>query len=748
MLVSESHRGLLSTPDVTQIVVTHETLKQMPCPVGRVVTGTTPDSAAFLMFTSGSTGEPKGIVHDHRSTCSIIIAHGVGVNIKQGSRVIQFASPSFDTNVWEILMTLVLGGCICVPSDDERMNDPGAFASRAQVDLTLSSPTAIRSMSPEDVPSLKTVILVGEALPRDVVEAWSRSATVMNGYSPAECGGCSTIAIDETHWPMATLGHTRGCVFWITDFANPNCLAPIGAVGEILIEGPIIARGYLDDPEKTNASFLTDAPWLKSLRPGKNRLYRSGDLGMYNSDGTVLYLGRRDMQVKLRGQRVELGEVESHLRRLVPVTSLAADVIRFGDTDHLTAFIAQSNCVTAPLSLLPHSQRINQSAQLSSELGKILPSYMVSSVYLPVSCIPTTPSSKANRKILRAMVAGLAKEDIAGYHSTEFVQQLSTVEGLKLREVWAGLLKISPKAIRARSHFFHVGGDSVEAMKLVSIARRQGRDLNFSRLYQNPLLCDMSKHWSLTGSRDAEFETEWPAFSLMNKSDNEVFISLHVCQPFSICRDDIVDAYPAHDNQCVTFKSKEGLYARFEIPDSLDLAHVIDAWMMVVRQDDILRTVLVPDGATFLAVVLGSMAWEVEEHTAADEIEAEAIFQTESKIGPQYATALGEILVIQNAEKRTATVILRISHCIHDGYCLAIYWKDWQSAYETGRYQDVLSSWKYFQGRENHYDTGKPFFKMQKFLTYRPHEQRTAPMTRPVSWKERWMAWLLRRAWS
>lgn len=706
MLVSKGHQGLLSTPDVTQIIVTHEALSDMPSPVGRIVTGITPDSAAFVMFTSGSTGEPKGIVHSHRSMCSIIVAHGVGVNIKQGSRVLQFASPSFDTSIWEILMTLVLGGCICVPFDDERMNDPGAFANRAQVDLTLSSPTAIRSMSPDDVPSLKTVILVGEALPRDVVEAWSRSATVLNGYGPAECGGCSTHAIDETRWPLATLGQTRGCVFWLTDPANTSRLAPIGAIGEILIEGPIIAHGYLNDPEKTEASFLTDVPWLKSLRPGENRLYRSGDLGMYNSDGTVVYLGRRDGQVKLRGQRVELGEVEHHLRRLVPATNLAADVIRFGETDYLVAFFAESDNVDVPLALLPHSQRVNQSAQISSELAKVLPPYMVPSVYLPVSCIPTTSSSKTDRKVLRAMATSLSKEEIAGYHSTESMEELSTIQELELSEVWADLLEISPKSIGGKSHFFHVGGNSVEAMKLVSMARRQGRDLNFSRVYQSPLLCDMAKHWSLIGGWDAEFEKEWPPFSLLDNSDNEVFLALNVCEPFAIPRDDIIDAYPAHDNQYFTFKSEECLYARFDIPESLDLARVIDAWMMVVRQHDILRTVLVPHKAAFLAVVLGSLGWEIEEHTATDESEVDTIVQNESNIGPQFATALGKILVIRNAEKRATTLVLKISHCIYDGYCLAIYWKDWQSAYETSRvpsrlqYQDVLSSWKFFEGRE------------------------------------------------
>ncbi|KAJ5105018.1 hypothetical protein NUU61_002365 [Penicillium alfredii] len=712
ILVSERYQGLMSTPDVTQIVVTHESLAQMSLPRGRIITGVGPQSPAFLMFTSGSTGEPKGIVHDHRSMCSIIIAHGVGCNIKQGSRVLQFASPSFDTSVWEVMMTLVLGGCICVPSDDQRMNDPGGFANRAQVDVTLSSPTAIRSMNPEDVPSLKTVILVGEAIPRDVVEAWSRSAMVMNGYGPAECGGCSTIAIDETRWPMATLGHTRGCVYWLTDPTDPNRLAPIGAVGEILIEGPIIAHGYLNDPEKTNASFLTGVPWLESFRPG-SRLYRSGDLGIYNRDGTVVYLGRRDMQVKLRGQRIELGEVESHLRRFIPGTNLAADVIRLGESDNLTAFIAQDgDDATAPLALLPQNRRINNSDQISSQLGEVLPPYMIPSFYLPVSCIPTTTSCKTDRKMLRHMVTGLSKEDIAGYHPTELTEEPSTVDELELRDVWADILNVNSQTIKAKSHFFHVGGDSVEAMKLVSMARRQGRNLNFTRVYQSPHLCDMAKHWSVREPQNSQLEKEWPPFSLMDKPDNEDFLTRYICEPFAVPRQDIVNAYPTHENQFFTFHTGECLYARFNIPEPLDLDRVIDAWMMVVRQHDILRTVICPDEPGFspdepglIAVVLGSLVWEVEQHTT-DESGMKELVQNDDKAGLQYGAPLGKVMVIRNVEKPATTLILKISHCIYDGYCLAIYWKDWHSAYETGcvtsrlQYQDVLSSWRFAEGYE------------------------------------------------
>ncbi|KAJ5102314.1 hypothetical protein NUU61_004536 [Penicillium alfredii] len=708
MLLSENHQGLLPM-DVTQVVVTYDTLAQMPHP-GQILTGVSSRSPAFLIFTSGSTGEPKGIVHEHRSMSSTAIAHASGMNIVEGARVLQFASPSFDVSIYEILMSMVMGACICVPSDEQRMNTPGEFAREAKAEVGIISPTAIQSMSPEDVPSLKTVVLVGEAIPRDVVEVWNRSAVVMNGYGPGECAFCSTIDISEQR-PIATVGKARGCVFWITDPGDPERLAPVGAVGEIVIEGPVMARGYLNNPEKTQESFLTGAPWLESFRPGgKGRLYRSGDLGMYNSDGTVVYMGRRDMQVKLRGQRIELGEVESHLRQLSSTADaeVAVDVVRYGQNDQLTAFVVQANEDKSSPVLLPSSHRISDSNQLSSELAKALPPYMIPSVYLPVSRIPTTSSSKTDRKLLRQIASALTQEDVATYHSAEPMTEPTTAAELELRGVWVGLLRVNAEAIKAESNFFHVGGDSVQAMKLVSTARRQGRHLNLATVYQSPRLCDMAVNWaSSKETKDAALEKQWPPFSLMKGFDVEDYLS-GVCEHYPVSRNDIKDAYPAHDSQNIAFTTNQCLYARFQIDASLDLDRVIDSWMQVVRQHDILRTVFVPYNNDYLAgIVVKSLVWEIEQYSTSGEEGIREILASDGKVKPPHGAPLGKVMVIQDAQQPDTTLVaLRMCHAIYDGYSLALYWKDWKSAYETGnvaprlQLQDVLCSRQFIEGRD------------------------------------------------
>ncbi|PHH66657.1 hypothetical protein CDD81_6494 [Ophiocordyceps australis] len=161
---------------------------------------------------------------------------------------------------------------------------------------------------------MKTILLGGEALSQHDIEKWAGEVRLVNGYGPSECSVCCTLANVGVDSDPATIGHTYGAVAWVVDKDDHNVLLPIGAVGELLIEGHTLAREYLGEPEQTQAAFINESPdWLKELRRD-SRLYKTGDLVQYNSDGTLRYIGRKDTQVKIRGQRVELGEIEYEIR--------------------------------------------------------------------------------------------------------------------------------------------------------------------------------------------------------------------------------------------------------------------------------------------------------------------------------------------------------------------------------------------------------------------------------------------------
>ncbi|KAK1624735.1 hypothetical protein BDP81DRAFT_329757, partial [Colletotrichum phormii] len=283
----------------------------------------TPSNAAYVLFTSGSTGVPKGLVMEHESVCTSQIAIGKRVGIHRGARMLQFASYVFDACIGETIGSFIAGACVCVPSDEMRMDTCRLTEFIRETDVTwaLLTPAFIRTIQPHEVPSLQVLMLAGEAVGRDTLETWfGKVHRLFNGWGPAETCVFSTLH----EWSSSgesplTVGRPVGGFCWIVDPNDSSRLAPTGCIGEIVIQGPTILREYLSSPEQT-AKFVVDTlpEWApRSSLSRWNRFYKSGDLGYYNADGSIEFSSRKDTQVKIRGLRVELGEVEQHIRELL-----------------------------------------------------------------------------------------------------------------------------------------------------------------------------------------------------------------------------------------------------------------------------------------------------------------------------------------------------------------------------------------------------------------------------------------------
>lgn len=276
-----------------------------------------PSNAAYALFTSGSTGRPKAVVVSHRAASSSTAGHGEAMGFALWPRrVLQFASYTFDACIAEIFTTLTHGGCVCVPTDAERMNDLARFVDDLRVDWAFFTPSFVALLRPDAVPTLRTVVLGGEAMRAEDVGVWGDRVRLMNGYGPTEtCVFCVTRVVPglgqqegRQHKPEV-IGRAVSSLAWVVDARNHDRLAPVGAVGELLVQGPSLARGYLHEPEKTAAVFVENPAWLREFGYAEPQmLYKTGDLVRYNTDGTLTYLGRKDDQVKVNGQRLELGE--------------------------------------------------------------------------------------------------------------------------------------------------------------------------------------------------------------------------------------------------------------------------------------------------------------------------------------------------------------------------------------------------------------------------------------------------------
>lgn len=184
-----------------------------------------------------------------------------------------------------------------------RLNNLAGTIRELKINWAVLTPSTLNLMQPEDVPSLKTLVVAGETVTRGLVDKWADKLTLINAYGPAE-GTCCTVGAIQPGWRTGTVGKMLGCVGWIVSPSNISKLAAIGSVGELIIEGSVVTRGYLDDPEKTAAAYINRPAWLQSFRERfsteatSSRLYKTGDLVQYNNDGTIRYIGRKDTQVK------------------------------------------------------------------------------------------------------------------------------------------------------------------------------------------------------------------------------------------------------------------------------------------------------------------------------------------------------------------------------------------------------------------------------------------------------------------
>lgn len=262
--------------------------------------GVKSDTTAYVLFTSGSTGKPKGAVINHRAFSSASAAFAPAFGICESSRVLQFSSYTFDACLIEIFSTLIMGGTVCVPDQNSRTNDLAGVINRMRVNLACLTPSVVRMIQPAQVPGVQTLLLVGEAMSQQDLLTWADRVTLCNGYGPTECSAIATVNVMSANTKPNNLGKVVTARGWVVHRDDINKLVPVGAVGELILEGGGVGSGYLNNPDKTADAYVDHVNWTlgEDLKVGiVRKFYKTGDLVRYNEDGTLLYLGRKDNQV-------------------------------------------------------------------------------------------------------------------------------------------------------------------------------------------------------------------------------------------------------------------------------------------------------------------------------------------------------------------------------------------------------------------------------------------------------------------
>ena len=438
-----------------------------------LVAGLNSGSLAYMIYTSGSTGIPKGVLVEHRGVVSLAYCLRRTFGISKTSRVSQFASVSFDASIMELVMAFAAGAALYLPSRDER-EGPAAFVDfvdRHQISHVTLPPAFLQSYTgTPNWTHRPALILAGEASAPGLVQSWRNHARLFNAYGPTEISICATVwTCPDGSGEISAVPIGRpvdNARLYVLD--RRGQVVPRGSVGELHIGGIGVARGYWKRPELTEERFLPD-PF--SGQPGA-RMYRSGDMVRYLPDGDLLFVGRDDHQVKLRGFRVELGEVEAQLLTHPDVRAAAVLVRedRPGDRRMVAYVVVEDGIDDLP-------------AVLRSHLATCLPDYMIPIAFVVCDRLPLTPHGKLDRKAMPVpREAAFVRGDYDAPRGAS-EQALATL--------WRELLSV--ERVGRRDNFFDLGGHSLLAVRLAaSMHDMFGRKMVPRDVFLHPMLEEMA----------------------------------------------------------------------------------------------------------------------------------------------------------------------------------------------------------------------------------------------------------------
>ncbi|RXJ69818.1 hypothetical protein CS022_23660 [Veronia nyctiphanis] len=536
---------------------------------------------ANVIYTSGTTGQPKGVMIEQRSVVSLVVNNDY-LDITPSDTFCLLSAPSFDAATLELWGPLLNGASLVIPNDSEHLNANALQILFKQHDvsvlwMTRSLFDTMYGINPELFSSLRYLLVGGEALTPEIMRSLgsrsNRPEVILNGYGPTESTTFTTTFDCSRPFglsvPIGRAINTRQ-LYVLDDNRN---LLPAGAIGELYIGGAGLARGYLERPELTAERFVPNPFANESdIVKGYTRLYKTGDLVRWLPDGNLEFMGRNDQQIKIRGFRVELGEISATLSACEGVKqAVVVDIVR----DNIKALVAY---------VVLESEQVDVTS-LRAALRRQLPDYMIPSLLIPIGRVPLTINGKLDRDALPAP----EWTDTEKYHAPE--TELQSM----LCNIWQDVLGIDRVGID--DDFFAIGGDSILSIQVVNAIHREGYAIQNRALFDHPNVVALAKHITddvnqiemkseqglLTG--DANLLPIQTLFFELNKSDPDNFYqAFFVKLPHSDINQlqaALVALVNHHDALRFQYRFQDG-----EIVQSYSDQTIHDVELVIIRPED------------------------------------------------------------------------------------------------------------------------------------------------------------------
>jgi amino acid adenylation domain-containing protein len=624
-----------------------------------------PEDTAYVMYTSGSTGAPKGVMVSHRSAAHLIAWGQREFPLAPGDRMLGKTPYTFDISVWEIFGTLAAGATLVLADPGQHRDSEYVAGMLADAGITVTHfvPTMLRGVLAvpglRSWPSLRRVIVGGEAFPADLAQRLADHfpGPVHNFYGPTEATiyvSWHTAGDRRTETGTVPIGHpVTGCGLYVLD----ERLRPVpdGGYGELYLGGLQVADGYLGQPGLTATRFLPD-PF--SDTPGA-RMYRTGDLVRRAGDGTVDFLGRRDGQVKLRGYRIELGEVESALLA-DPQIAAAAVELRAEPIPQLVAHLVVTAGAGQP-----------EPAQLRARLAERLPAYMIPARFRFAADLPLTSSGKLDRGRLAALAltgddqpAPAARRPRHGAEAT-------------LARIWSGVLGVA--VTDPEADFFTLGGDSISAVTAVAEANRLGLPMAVRDLFRHPNVAALA---GVVGPAGAAPARRGGGQVGVTEPNGTLLLPLGPMQSYAVPRV-LAARLPGLYVVCFT-AHVDG--QRF------DVAAWERTWRELTRRHAGLRTSFrrTPDGGHLQVVHPDvTLPFEVSDLTGLDEAARAATVTAAEEDERGYLIDVTEVPLWRMRVFQVGAdhyrIICRLCYLVQDGWSVSVLQDEWVALYEAYR---------------------------------------------------------------